>query len=274
MAVWEAMFLAGTLTAYFCAGCLYLLNWLRPRPLAGKLAALSTFIGWSANTLILAVRTVTAGHAPLTGSYEFGLLVVWGLIALHLYWKSCSRRAFGQFILPAAFLLTGVAVCFYRQAGPLLPALKSNWLLLHVMAALTAYVSLVISFVLALAYLCRLRWEEKNGTMPAAIAALPDLGTLDTLVEQAIRTALPLLTLAIGSGAVWAENVWGTYWNWDPKETWSLITWLVYTIYLHGRTVLHWRGKQAIHWVIAGFMVLLFTFIGVTLVLPGLHGYG
>jgi cytochrome c-type biogenesis protein CcsB len=153
-----------------------------------------------------------------------------------------------------------------------MPALKSNWLLAHVFTAVVAYGALAISFAVALMYLWKAALEESNA-LGALTEVLPSLPVLDQIANRAIAFAMPFLTLLIITGAVWAEYAWGTYWRWDPKETWSLITWLVYAIYLHGRLAYGWQGRKAMKWAIFGFVVVLFTFIGVNVLLPGLHSY-
>jgi cytochrome c-type biogenesis protein CcsB len=171
-----------------------------------------------------------------------------------------------------AFLFSGVFLLFFQEAKPLMPALKSNWLLAHVITAVIAYGALAFSFAAALTH----RWRsclDSRDNNPALLALVPTPAALENMINQAILFAMPFLTLLILTGAVWAEYAWGSYWRWDPKETWSLITWLVYAVYLHGRVVYAWQGRTAANWAIAGFIVVVFAFIGVNLLLPGLHSY-
>ena len=153
-----------------------------------------------------------------------------------------------------------------------MPALKSSWLSAHVLTALVAYGMLAVAFALALMYLWKANLEEKGET-GSWFEQLPSLELLERLVNRCILLALPFLTLLIVTGAVWAEYAWGSYWRWDPKETWSLITWLIYAVYLHGRVFLGWKGKRLMHWAVFGFLAVLVTFIGVNLLLPGFHSY-
>lgn len=273
MGILEKEFFNSAFVSYFLASCFNIgqLIWLRDR--LGRWAVILTAIGFAVNTLAIVARTIQAGHIPFASMYEFGMAFVWGLILFYLYIAYRYKNySLGAFILPVAFVLTGIFSNFYQEARPLMPALKSNWLLFHVITAVIAYGALAISFALAIMYLWRLRIEEA-GEQGELMSRLPSLAVLDGLVNGCIHFAVPFLTLLIVTGAVWAEYAWGSYWRWDPKETWSLITWLIYAIYLHGRVSLGWRGKKAMNWAIVGFITVLFTFIGVNMLLPGLHSY-
>jgi cytochrome c-type biogenesis protein CcsB len=273
MAEWEIPLLSGAFAAYFAASCLYIAYVAWQRSLPGKLANLSAIAGWAANTLALVSRAVRTQHAPVANMYEFGMAFVWGMMLFYFLLDYRRRwKALGLFVLPLAFLLTGGFACFYQEARPLVPVLKSNWLLAHVATAVIAYGALAVSFALACTYFWRLWLEEKGDDGPIA-CALPSLDTLDEMANGAIIFALPFLTMLIITGAVWAEYAWGSYWRWDPKETWSLITWLIYAIYFHGRVALGWHGKKAMQWAGVGFIAVLFTFVGVNVLLPGLHSY-
>lgn len=231
----------------------------------GRLAAIA---GLAVNLMALTARTLLAGRLPLSNMYEFGLFMVVCLVAFYLYADRTRQiSGLGALVLPLAFLLTGLFLSFYQQARPLVPALKSNWLLAHVLTAVIAYGALALAFSAAILY----RWRYRRAGR--AVAAEQNLRELEDLFNQSITFAMPMLTLLIVTGAVWAEYAWGSYWRWDPKETWSLITWLIYAAYLHGRLALGWRGPRAANWAICGFLAVLFTFVGVNLLLPGLHSY-
>lgn len=273
MGNWEKEFFSIAFISYFVASCLYIghLIWLKEK--LGSWARVFTILGFLVNTLAMVARTMNAGHIPFANMYEFGMAFVWGITLLYIYIEYRHKNySLGAFILPVAFVLTGIFSNFYQEAHPLMPALKSNWLLVHVITAVIAYGALAISFALALMYLWKQRIEE-TGEQGPIINKLPPLVTLSALVNQCIDLAVPFLTLLIITGAVWAEYAWGSYWRWDPKETWSLITWLIYAIYLHGRVSLGWHGKKAMNWAVVGFITVLFTFIGVNVLLPGLHSY-
>jgi len=273
MEQWETSFLIGSFFCYFLASCLYCAHLVLVNESFGKLGKIVTIVGFASNTLALIARTILAGHAPFANMYEFGSSFVWGLILFYLYIEyRYKTRSIGVFVLPVAFVLSVIFAAFFQEAKPLMPALKSNWLLAHVITAVVAYGALALSFAVALMYL----WKDSmiNSKRVGALGQmLPALPVLDQIVNRAITFAMPFLTLLIITGAVWAEYAWGAYWRWDPKETWALITWLVYAIYLHGRVVYGWQGSKAMKWAIFGFLVVLFTFFGVNLLLPGLHSY-
>ncbi len=273
MGALEKEFFNSAFVSYFLASCFNIghLIWLKEK--FGRWAIALTVIGFVVNTLALTSRTLQSGRIPFANMYEFGMAFVWGLIFFYLYIAYRYKNySLGAFVLPVAFVLTGIFSSFYQEVRPLMPALKSNWLLIHVITAVIAYGALAISFALAVMYLWRQRMEEA-GEEGAITSLLPSLAILDALVNRCIRFAVPFLTLLIVTGAVWAEYAWGSYWRWDPKETWSLITWLIYAMYLHGRVALGWRGKKAMNWAVIGFITVLFTFIGVNVLLPGLHSY-
>jgi ABC-type transport system involved in cytochrome c biogenesis permease subunit len=162
----------------------------------------------------------------------------------------------GSFLLPVVFLIIFYASFLSKQIVPLPPALESYWLGIHVTLAFLSYGAFVLSFVTGVMYLI-----------------LPSIETLDYLSYKSISLGFPLLTLGIITGALWANNAWGSYWSWDPKETWSLITWLIYASYLHARVIAGWRGRKAAYLSIVGFGCVLFTYFGVNLLLGGLHSY-
>ncbi len=273
MVWWETQLFILSFAGYFCAGCLYLGNLICLKTRLAYRATQVTAAAFLLTTAALVIRTIGSGHLPMANMYEFGMTFVWGTVLLYLYLEHrCQSRALGAFVLPVVFFLTALFAVFYQEGKPLMPALKSGWLTVHVLTAVIAYGALALSFALALMYRWRCRLETDNQA-GALQEILPALETLERLTNQAIVFAVPFLTLLILTGAVWAEYAWGSYWRWDPKETWSLITWCIYAVYLHGRTVLGWRGKQAMNWAIAGFLAVLFTFVGVNLLLPGLHSY-
>ena len=159
------------------------------------------------------------------------------------------------------------------QAVP--PALKSQWLTFHVLTAMFAYGAFAVSFGLGIMYLLKLSKENKGkkSSSQGIVSRFPTLEVLDELAYKVVGFAFPLLTLCIITGAIWANYAWGTYWSWDPKETWSLITWIIYAGYLHARLMYGWKGKRAAWMAVFGFAAVLFTFFGVNYLLPGLHSY-
>jgi ABC-type transport system involved in cytochrome c biogenesis permease subunit len=208
-----------------------------------------------------ALRTALSGRLPFASMYEFGLLLS---LALYGFFVFLSFR-YADRIVPAAaafcaFALGSVMVFFFDKARPLAPALKSAWLGAHVLTAVVAYGCLAMSAAFAIAALVLIRQSERSAA-------------LEALVGRLVFIAFPFLTLLIITGAIWAEYAWGSFWRWDPKETWALVTWLVYLAYLHLTRTRGWKGKRAMIAAILGFSVVLFTFFGVNLLLAGLHSY-
>jgi len=187
-------------------------------------------------------------------------------------------RSLGAFVMPIPFLLLMFIIMSMgpeeRIAQAVPPALKSQWLTFHVITAMFAYGAFAVSFGLGIMYLLKLSKEGNGEKLSQGIVSrFPSLEVLDELAYKVVGFAFPLLTLCIITGAIWANYAWGTYWSWDPKETWSLITWIIYAGYLHARLMYGWKGKRAAWMAVFGFAAVLFTFFGVNYFLPGLHSY-
>ncbi|MDR1604950.1 MAG: c-type cytochrome biogenesis protein CcsB [Gracilibacteraceae bacterium] len=247
------------------------------QPFLGRAAYIAGAAGFAANTLLIAERALAAQRWPLANGYEFIISFCWGIVLIFLVVAyRCKIPALGAFVLPCPFLLLVFAVLIMgRDIGVVTampPVLKSNWLTFHVLTAVFSYGAFAVSFGLSLMYLLR----SGSGSGAAAAdrsARLPAPERLDDLAYRVIAFGFPLLTLVIITGAIWANYAWGTYWSWDPKETWALITWGIYAIYLHARLVLRWRGRRSAWLAVLGFIAVLFTFFGVNFLLPGLHSY-
>jgi cytochrome c-type biogenesis protein CcsB len=266
----ETEFLTFSLFVYFTAGFLSILYFIKPILLIKKWIRLSTLTGWCTITFMLIMRAFVSHYIPLTNLYEFGIALIWIVTIVSLFFQyQLLQAGIGLIILPPTFILFCVFALFYHSPLHLAPALKSYWLPLHVAAALFAYGGLTIAFFLASAYL----WLEKWPDSKFLSSRLPSLPALERLANKAIYIALPFLTLLIVTGAVWAESTWGDYWSWDPKETGSLLTWIIYVIYLHGRLSGRWHGKSSMRWAVTGFFIVLLSLFGITVFIPGLHSY-
>jgi cytochrome c-type biogenesis protein CcsB len=206
-------------------------------------------------------------HAPLSNFYESLVFFAWTLPALGLF---AFRRYFKGYLGAVLSTIACLLLAYASFGGvdsrikPLMPALKSNWLLIHVVTAFLGYAAFALAFGTAILYLVQERRPRP---------ALPPLSQLDRLLYRATVLGFLLLTLGILTGAVWAESAWGRYWSWDPKETWSLITWLVYATLLHARLLKGWQGRRIAWLAVVGFMAVLFTYFGVSFLLAGLHSY-
>jgi cytochrome c-type biogenesis protein CcsB len=163
----------------------------------------------------------------------------------------------------------------HDEIEPLIPALQSNWLTYHVMTCFLSYSAFAISFGSSITYLMKLRKASKNNPgQKEADEMLPSMESLDEIIYKTVAIGFLLLSIGIITGAVWANYAWGSYWSWDPKETWSLITWFVYAAFIHARLTRGWRGRRTAILSIFGFAAVLFTFLGVNFLLSGLHSYG
>ena len=224
----------------------------------------------AAHTGALVIRGIAAGRVPMTNQYEFATCFAWGLCLVSLIFILRFRfPVLGAFAAPVIFLMIGYAAMQSKEVKELMPALRSNWLGFHVSTAIIAYGSFGVSFVLSVIFLLRDRLKEK-GFLDQHI---PNKEKLDTISYRSVALGLLFLTFTIVTGAIWAERAWGSYWSWDPKETWSLVTWIIYAIYLHLRIRRSWEGKSAAIFAAIGFICVMFTYVGVNTFLPGVHSY-
>ena len=257
---------------YFGAFVCYLLQMIFRKDLWGRAAFYTVFAGLGAHTLGLLLRwresyALTIGHAPLANFYESLIFFAWAVVLLFavVEWR-IKNRTLGVFVLPVPFLLMAFASLspsIDSRIQPLIPALQSNWLTSHVLTCFMGYAAFTVAFALGVMYLLG-RYE--------LFRFLPAGEILDELVYQHAALGFVLLTIGIATGSVWAHYAWGSYWSWDPKETWSLITWLIYAVMLHARYVRDWRGTRMAVMAVIGFAAMLFTYLGVNY-LPGLHTY-
>lgn len=263
--------------------------------------------------LLLLLRWKESGHFPLSNLYESLMFLSWCFTVLHLYIDSntllptssasassisimqegeelnkgssgafakaalgendFARKLFGAITTPSA-LLTNAFATFtlpkeMQEAAPLVPALQSNWLMMHVTVMILSYAALILGSLLSIAFLFVTIDSPKNKINVNTIAL-----TLDNLSYRILGIGFPLLTIGILSGAVWANEAWGSYWSWDPKETWALLTWLIFAIYLHTRLSKGWEGKKPALIASFGFIVVWICYLGVNLIGEGLHSYG
>jgi len=219
------------------------------------------------------------GHIPVSNLYEVFILFAVVTALLYLYYeKRYEIRALGGFVLlvisaAVAFLLWYAFGRGAHEIQPLVPALQSYWMKLHVPTNFIGYGAFALAAMVGIAYLLRHRQERTNpgGTLATH---LPRLELLDDVMYKAIALGFAFFTIATILGAMWAAEAWGGYWSWDPKETWALIVWLNYAAWLHMRLTKGWRGAPMAWWAIIGLLVTLFAFIGVNMFLSGLHSYG
>jgi cytochrome c-type biogenesis protein CcsB len=341
-----------SMAVYLAATVVYAVYLAFRKEGVGLLATVVTVVGFAAQTAAIGLRWKESydlgyGHIPLSNMYESMVFWSWSIILIYLIFERVYRnRTLGAIVAPLGFLAIAsisIAPNISKEIEPLVPALQSNWLTVHVITSFLGYAAFSISFGVSVLYLI-LASEKRNDvfyvsglvSLVAAITLLvatildflvqmiggvqhphlfaasfasPALGVkivswvaaaflfalfwhlgraqhdrfaalfpgqriLDDLSYKTIMVGFPLLTLGIVTGAAWANYAWGTYWSWDPKETWSLITWLIYAAYLHARFTAGWRGKKTAILSVIGFAAVIFTYIGVNFVLSGLHSYG
>lgn len=265
---------------YCLAGVLYLAAWVFRKELAGRIATWVAWIAWLGNTAAIVIRWYESyqigegyGHAPLSNLFESLVFFAWtvGLLYLFVEWRY-KNKVVGAFAMPMAFLaLAYASLGTGNQIQPLIPALKSNWLIAHVITCFIGYAAFAVASGISVIYL--VKGGRDNHVATGIIARLPATGMMDELNHQLIVFGFLFLTVGIISGAVWANSAWGRYWGWDPKETWSFVTWLVYATLLHARLMRGWRGTRIAVLCLVGFAAVIFTYFGVNL-LPGLHSYG
>lgn len=238
-----------------------------------RTALAAVFVGFISHTLALITRYAEAGHTPVTNLYEslsfFAWMIIGVLLIANLKFKI---KVLGALLTPIALILMLFAYALPKEIVPLAPVLKSFWHPFHIVFAFLGNAIFALAFCCGIMYLVQ-EHQLKSKRIGAITQRLPSLKVLDDLNYQALTYGFPLLTLGIITGAIWAEYAWGRYWNWDPKETWSLITWLFYAALLHQRLTVGWRGRKAAIMAIIGFLAVLFTFLGVNLLLSGLHTY-
>ncbi len=277
----SSLLLSVTTFAYFGSTALYLSGVvfrLRSVLTIASLVALGTLI---IQTVGIGLRWKESydlgyGHAPLSNLYESLVFAAWAIMLLYLIMEyRTKQRTLGVF--PALFAFLAMAYASFSTSidsriQPLLPALKSNWLIAHVITCFLGYAAFAVACGISILYL--IKKASETGDRPGPVMAMmPEARQLDELNYQLILFGFLWLSLGIITGSIWANSAWGTYWSWDPKETWSLITWLVYAAVLHARTMQGWRGKRVAWLSLAGFGCVLFTYFGVNFLLSGLHSY-
>ncbi len=269
------------------------------RGVAGTLAVWLTAAGAAVHVGSVVTRGIAAERVPWGNMYEFSSAVALTavLVFLTLLLSGRIERTVGAFVMVPVVLYLGLAgTVLYTEAGPLVPALNSYWIKIHVIAAVIASGAFLLSGVIALLFLLRHRYDETvallaaspratrrsllGRTRPVRLAfpvtlgrSLPPAPALDRSAYAVIAFSFPIWTFAIVAGAIWAEGAWGRYWGWDPKETWSFITWVLYAGYLHARATVGWKGRKAAWIAVAAAGALIVDYYVVNIFIVGLHSY-
>ena len=254
---------------------------------------------------ILASRWIVAGYFPLSNLYESLLFLTWTLLTIYLYIENKTKsKIMGAVLLPIALLITAFANLTLspdmQKASPLVPALQSNWLMMHVSMMMLSYATLIMGSLLCILFLVISKYQDVDlqivdeSSLPlynvmldyyeaklfspsdeiSELGKLKLLQSIDNWSYRIIGLGFPFLTIGIIAGGVWANEAWGSYWSWDPKETWALITWIVFATYLHSRITKGWEGKKTAILGGLGFFVIWICYLGVNFLGKGLHSYG
>jgi len=259
----ESTLFAAAMVLYFLAALIYLAFLFGKKDRTAKTAFLPVVAGLAVHTGALVLRTVESGHAPFTNMYESLSFLAWATaLAFVLINLRFSIPKIGPYLMLITVALMALASSplMPKEAAPLVPALQSYWLWLHVSVTLLGEAFFAVAFITSLMYLSARDPEKKD--------------KMDSVSYRAVAVGFPLFTLGgLVFGMVWAQKAWGRYWSWDPKEVWSLITWFVFALYLHTRIVMGWKGKRSAWIAILGFLAALFTYFGVNYLLSGLHSY-
>jgi len=241
-----------------------------------RLAVVLNMLGWASHLGVLVTRGMAAGRWPWANMYEFLTAISFAAVTAFIVvmWRY-NARFLGAFVMAAAVVALGVAnIWLYNSVGPVVPALNSYWIAIHVTAAITATGAFTVAGSATILYLFKAREEggaAASGEGP--LARVPSSEVLDRLSMRVTTFAFPIWTAAIIMGAIWADEAWGRYWGWDPKEIWSFVTWIAYAAYLHARATAGWKGRKAAILSLVAFGALLFNFFGVNYMFSGLHSY-
>lgn len=275
------MILSWVTFVYFTSFVLYLFRMIFGKEFWGRAASFLAWAGLALHTLALILRWKASydlgiGHVPLANLFESLVFFAWAIILIYLIiqWRT-KNKTIGVFVIPLAFLAmayASIAPGISNRIEPLIPALQSNWLTTHVVTCFMGYAAFTVAFGCGLLYLLKSMGKDDVEKPSGFLGKLPPPALLDALIHQSAALGFVFLTIGIMTGSIWAHYAWGSYWSWDPKETWSLITWLIYAIMLHSRYIRGWRGNRLAALSIIGFACVLFTYLGVNY-LPGLHSY-
>jgi cytochrome c-type biogenesis protein CcsB len=287
----EATLFTVTFILYILSALVYLVSLFAKKEKGAGAGFVLAAAGLLLHTGALILRTVVSGHAPFTNMYESLSFLAWAsVLALLVFeWKlKIPKVAPYVMLIAVALVALASSPLMPKDATPLVPALQSYWLWLHVSVTLLGEAFFAIAFIASLLYLdamtvlWRILTFRTNSLrrflglkpLPPPAVAEEKKAKLDALAYRAVAVGFPLFTLGgLVFGMVWAYKAWGTYWSWDPKEVWSLITWFVFALYLHTRIVIGWKGKRSALIAILGFLAALFTYFGVNYLLSGLHSY-
>ncbi len=272
------------LTLYFAAVVAGIVDLFKKVPVKGvekacpftveeRFLLLLTAGGFLCHTASILWRLAATGQMPVTNMHEAASFFAWALVILFFYIEFRYRVGLlGSFVMPVVFMLMLSASVLPRQLKPLNPLLQSYWLWIHTTLAFVGDAAFAMAAGIGLMYVLQERFVKKKH-LGSLFHRLPSLKVLDEINYKLVSIGFPFLSLAIITGSLWSQSAFGTFWQWDPKEVWSLITWFIYVFVLHARLRQGWRGRKAAYLSIIGFLVVLFTFFGVSLLMKGYHSF-
>lgn len=262
-----------SLISYFSATILSIIELLKGSKATSRAILIVAVVGFVLHTGSIIFRYLDAGHLPISSLHEASSFFSWCIVLIFFFLEYHYRLdLLGPFTMPIVFVLMLSSSMLPKEIKPLSPVLQSYWLGIHTFLAFLGNAAFAMAFGIGIMYLIQ-EHHLKSKRLKGLFPRLPSLQILDEVNYKLITIGFPLLTLAIITGAIWAESAWGSYWRWDPKEVWSLITWFIYALVLHVRLTAGWRGRKAALLSIIGFMSVLFTFFGVNLLLKGVHAF-
>jgi len=263
-----------TALAYLAATLVYAAYLFTRRSRLADAAAVALGAGFAVHTVTLAARWIAAGRTPATSLHESLIFFSWITVALYLaVLVRYKQKVLGAFVSPFALMLMLAASLLPKEIIPLAPVLESYWLPVHVILAFMGNAFFALAFFLGIMYIIQEHYL-KTRRLRGLFFILPSLETIDELNYRCLQYGFPLLTLAIISGAIWSQYAIGSYWDWKPRQIWSMITWFLYAALLHGRLTAGWRGRKAAIFSGTAFLVLLGSFLIINLVSGGAHGLG
>jgi cytochrome c-type biogenesis protein CcsB len=270
----EVVFMWIALTFYVAATALFVFGVIFTKERWTRVGVIASALGLVPQTIALAVRWARLGHGPYIGYYELANALTYCTVALFVFaaWRNRRLTDTGMGIMPVAVLLLGAAMFASKADLPITAGLASYWLFVHVAFANLAFAAFAASFGFAIIYVIRERSD--GGPWSVRLAKLPPQEVVDDLTSRFVLAGFLLWGIMIATGAIWANESWGRYWTWDPIETWSLVVWLIYAVYLHLRFTLRWRGTRLAYFAIAAMPVALFCLVGIPTVFHTIHaGY-
>ncbi len=261
------------LTFYFVSSILGVVELFKGSKATSKGMIIFAILGFILHTSNVILRYIISGHIPITNLHEATSFFSWSIVLLFFVIEYKYRIGLlGSFVMPGVFILMLSSSILPREISPISPVLQSYWLGIHTVLAFIGDAAFAMACGIGIMYLLQEHFV-KSKRFGELFHRMPSLQILDEVNYRLITIGFPFLTLAIITGAMWAESAWGSYLRSDPKVVWSIITWLIYALVLHVRLTVGWRGKRAALLSIVGFIAVLFTFFGVNLILKGLHAF-